>query len=74
MKRVKVSKHTERKAVIQTIKARAANATLRALQKGMVVIRMDFEEADELGEEAAAWCRAKGLRWVEVDGGIEVGL
>lgn len=40
---------------------------------GHAELILTLEEADELGDEAAAWCRARGLAWTEFDDGVRVG-
>lgn len=59
--------------IIETIKARAHNDTLRSLIAGDVTATLTYDEADALGDEASAWLRSKGLQLVD-DSGFGVAI
>lgn len=68
-----MSAEITRDEAISAIRRRAHNTAIRAMLAGQLAIRLSYEEADALGEQAASWVRARGLRWVDVGGSIEVG-
>lgn len=57
---VAVASDTLAQAIL-TISRRAHDATLRAMLTGEYVLVLTHAEADDLGDEAMDWCRAKGL-------------
>ncbi len=61
-----------RQDILQTIKDRAHNNTLRAMLRGECSITLTLEERDVMGDEATDWCRRKGLDVEATEDGVVI--
>lgn len=64
--------HITDEQMTEAIRVRAHNGALRAMITGDATLYLTHDEADELGEEALSWCRAKGLRVTEDGDGVTI--